>query len=333
MNRLIERARGSVRVQQQATRIRALRNRWVDQPLIQVERARRQLAAGDLDILYFGDSSCVTWTFDDPDRTLIPELVAQRLNGSVATIAGPGYGANVFSEVVRLLGTMDQRPRAVVLTVTLRPNVITHVSRHPQFSYDRSVAAMRRVKSARHRIRAVGRGGVTNSPQERAEFMATPIPTRWGGEITVGEFRDRLQGQGPPPWPPEIEAIRFNYFHGEIVPPDHRGFAEARELAQRLKEYGVPVVPFWGIPPMERGELNFPGEFEKHVREQFAMLEGALADGYPGFPSMVDVDLDDVDFEDSQNGNEHYRFSGRVKIADAIVDRIRGLDNNQEPTR
>jgi hypothetical protein len=35
------------------------------------------------------------------------------------------------------------------------------------------------------------------------------------------------------------------------------------------------------------------------------------------------VDLDDEDFEDSQNANEHYSYPGRVKVADAIADAVR----------
>ena len=322
MSRFIERARASARLQQQATKVRALRNRWVDQPLIQVERARRQFKAGPVEVLYLGDSSANTWTTEDSDRRSIPELVAERVGGTVASIVSPGLSADAFAEIVRILGTLNERPRAVMVTVTIRTHLMTHVAHHPQFGYQRSVAAMRGVTTARRPIRAFGRGGVRDTPRERGAFLAMPIDTRWGGVITVGEFRDKLAGLGAPPWPQEVERMRYNYFHGELLPADLPEFKAFRDLARELAAYGVPVIPFWNAPPLEHGEQLFPGEFESHVRQQLEQVKAALRESDPTFPEFIDPQLTDADYEDSRLANEHYRLSGRSKIADAIVARL-----------
>lgn len=321
MNSLLERARGSVRVQQQATRVRAIRDRWIDMPLKQIEQARRQLNDGGVDVLLLGDSSSISFSWDDTDRTLIPDLLRQRIGGKLVSVSGPGYGARVHKEAVRILGTLPVRPKAVVVNLCIRPNVCDQIIKHPTYGYIRSAEALAKVTSAKHPIRYVGRGGIINGKPERDAFLALPMHTRWGGDTTIAAFRDRIMGHGPPPWPAELESFRFDYFHGFEVPERHEGLDHLIELGRRLVEYDVPVVPLWIPPPVERGELHFPGEFAPHVRANFERVDNAFHTALPDAPTL-DLDFEDDEFEDSQNGTEHFSFGGRVKVADALADRI-----------
>ena len=316
------RARGSVRVQEQLTRVRKVRNRLVDAPLRQVEYARRQLVEGDVDVLLLGDSSTLSWSPRDQDRTLLPAMLEPRL-GKVANLVGPGFGANIFSETIRILATLDQRPKAVVMTLALRTATSTHICDHPIVGYPRSVAALATVRDARRPVRYIGRGGSYHTPEQMAAYLALPVRTQWNGEQTIGSFRDHLKGMGAPPWPAELERLRFDYFHGELVDPTHPGLDALAKLGRNLEAYGVPVVGVWSQPPLERGEMHFPGEFEKHVRADLALQESALSRHTSSPMSLLDVDLDDEDFEDSQNANEHYSYTGRVKVADAIAEAVR----------
>jgi len=318
----LHRAQGSVRVQRQLSKLRRLRGRMIDVPLRQVEQARRRLATEDVDVLLLGDSSTLCWSLRDTDRTRLPELLGQRL-GNVVNLAGPGFGSSIYAEATRILATAEQRPKAVVFTLALRTSTATHIVADPLTGYHRSLAAMAQVTNARRRIRYVGRGGSFATDEERDAFLAQPVESRWSGRRTVGWYRQQLVGTGLPPWPIELERLRFDYFYGEQLRPDNPGLESLTTLARRLEQYGVPVVGVWTRPPMQRGEMHFPGEFEAHVRAHKVLQDQALARGSSAIGPMLDIHLEDEDFEDSCNATEHYAYSGRVKVADAIADAVR----------
>lgn len=308
-----------MRVQRQLTRIRRARDRMIDHPLRQLERARQRLVSEDVDILLLGDSSMLCWSPRDTDRTMIPTMLADRLGANVVTIQGPGYGAAIYGEALRILGTLDRRPSAVVFAMATRVSTSTHVMRHPVVGYPRSLRALATIKGAGRPIRYIGRGGSSHTDAERAAFYALPVTTRWSGDRTIDYFRRRLDGLGAPPWPQELERLRFDYFHGEPVLPDNPGLPMVEQFGRRLEEYGVPAVGFWTKPPLQRGELHFPNEFEAHVRGNLAMVQAALSAGAPSLPALLDVDIEDDEFEDSQNATEHFTHAGRTKIAEALA--------------
>ena len=301
------------------TRVRVARDRLIGHPLRQVETARRRLVSEDVDILLMGDSSMLCWSPKDTDRTMIPQMLADRLDANVVTVQGPGYGAAIYGETLRILGTLDRRPSAVVFAMATRTSTSTHVTRHPVVGYGRSLRALATVKGAGRPIRFVGRGGSSHTVAEREAFYALPVTTRWSGDRTIDYFRSRLDGLGAPPWPEELERLRFDYFHGEYVLPDNPGLPVIESFGRRLEEYGVPAVGFWTKPPLQRGEMHFPGEFESHVRDGLAQVQAALAAGAPSLPPLLDVEIADDEFEDSQNATEHFAYAGRAKIAEALA--------------
>lgn len=299
--------------------MRGWRDRWLDQTLVRVERARLALARGDGEVLVLGESSCLSWAHSDADRTLIPELVARGTGASVVTIAGAGYDARMFDAVLRVLGHLAARPRAVVVAVNIRTNTALHVREHPLYGHARSRAALARVCPPVGRIRAFGRGGSTPRRSEIAAFRRLPVTTRWQLAPTIGDYVSRLEGCGPPPWPAEIERLRFDYFHGEQVQVDNPGLSALTNLGRRLGEYGVPAVAYWAQPPVSRGEQLFPGEFTAHVSRNLELVEQALLVGADGLPGLVKPVLDDDCFQDCRNGTEHYAYGGRVAVAAAIA--------------
>ena len=302
-------------------RARKLRNRWVNLELRQLDGVRRQLQLGEVDVLALGDSSFTTPSPRDTDLTMIPELISERLDGArVATVAGPGFGGFLYGEILRVLGTLEQRPRAVVFSTPIRTNTMVHIRQHPRYSYPVTKKAPASTKSARHRIRAIGRG-YDPTPADYDRFYALPVRTRWGGGSTIGSYRSVLEGKGAPPWSDHVERTLFDYFHGEIIEPDDKDLPQLADFAGRLNDYGVPAFTYWCLPPFERGERHFPGEFTDHVRSNWEIVRKTLA-GPAQNLTIVEPELEDLDFEDSQNANEHFSYSGRCKIADLLVAEI-----------
>lgn len=298
-------------------RARELRLRLVNQELKQLEAVRRQLLRGEVDVLVLGDSSCLSAAPGDTDRTMIPELLAQTHGSRVACVAGPGFNAGLYAEMLRVLGTLDRRPSAVVASIVVRPSLATHVRRHPIYSYPGTRAALARTTSANRRIRAFGRGN-RQTPADYALFEDLPVHSRWNGQTTIGAYRAAVKGQGPHPWPTELRRLLFDYFHGEVHTADHAGLDELRLLGRRIRDYGVPTVGYWGCPPLEQGEQLFPGEFTDFVQHNWHLVRTALLAEAEGL-TVVEPTLEDSDFEFSPNATEHYTYAGRLKIAAAVA--------------
>lgn len=306
-------------------RLRGLRDRWVDQTLVQVEAARLALTRGSGDVLLLGESSCLSWAHSDADTTLLPELIAQRTGRPTVTVAGAGYDARMFDAVLGVLEQLPHRPRAVVVAVNVRTNTALHVTDHPIYGHARSRAALARLAPIR-RVRALGRRGSVPRRGEMEAFRARPVATRWALAPTIGDYLTRLEGAGPPPWPVETERLRFDYFHGEEVRPENPGLAALTAFGRRLSEYGVPAVAYWAQPPVARGETLFPGEFAEHMHRNRVAVEAALLAGAPGLGGLLHPALDDSDFQDFRNGTEHYSFNGRRLVADAIAASLDTVD-------
>jgi hypothetical protein len=305
-------------------KLRRTRDRWIDQTLVNVERARAALVAGEADVLVLGDSSCLAFAHTDTDRASIPELMARRTGAKVVTVAAGGYSAPIYSAILDLLAGLPQRPKAVVVTACIRTGTATHVRRHPIHGHARSLEALGRIRkvSPDHKIRAFGRGGHTWTDEELAAFRALPVTTRWHGEQLIGDHLARVENRGMPPWPIEVERDRFDYFHGEVLSPDNTELPAYDVLGRRLVEYGVPSATFWVQPSVEHGEGLYPGEFADHVAANLAVLESVLDLPGRGLGELIKPVLDIPDFQDARNGTEHYSFSGRAKIADVLVERL-----------
>jgi hypothetical protein len=301
--------------------LRRTRDRWIDQTLVSVERARAALEAGQVDVLILGDSSSLSWAWSDTDRTLIPQMIAERTGARVVTVAKGGYSAPVYDAVLRVLAELPQRPKALLTTACIRTAAFDHVRRHPIHGHARSIEALAKVKGDGGRIRAFARGGSTWTDRELAAFRALPMTTRWGGEQLIGDHLDRIEGMGPPPWPPEIERARYDYFNGEVLAEDCPELEHLDRYGRRLVDYGVPMAAYWVTPALAHGERLLPG-FTDHVRSNVAVLEKAWDLPGRGLGELIKLDLEDEDFQDVRNGIEHYTFSGRSKLADALIESI-----------
>lgn len=309
---------GRIWLHERRAKVRAFRNRLVDQQLKQLEVLRRQVNAG-VDVLVLGDSTCLFGAAHDTDPAMIPELISRQMGGaSVAVIAGPGYNASFHAEVLRILGTLDARPKYVVTSICVRTNLGVHVTRHPIYAYASSRAHMRRITSAQHPIRSWGRGH-TPSEEEYDAFHRLTVETRWGGHSTMGAFRAQLKGQGPMPWSPELERTLFDYFHGEEYPPDHPLLEDLRELGRQIRAYGVPTVSYQTPVPVERGEVHFPGEFAELTQTNRKLADGAVGETAGPDWRLVDPELVLADYAHPLDGVEHFATSGRLKIARGVA--------------
>lgn len=305
--------------------LRYLRDQIVDQQIRQLRQAVRRLRKGDVDVLILGDSSTlyVDQTEEDPRR--LGQMIQDELGPdvSVATIAGPGSPPRLRAELIRVLTTLENRPKAVLLSIAPRTATAVHILRHPDYGYPRTLKYLSKVADADARLFSV-------SPHNRAtkadfaEFHAQPVTTRWRTASSIGEFQRNLRGRRGAAEDIDRQRMLFDYFHGEIIGPDHPALADLAELGRRLRVYGVPVVLYQPPIPVERGEQYFPGEFAAHVDANSKTVLAAVTDELGDLVDQVEQDqTPDEEFIDASDGSEHWNYIGRRKMAKVLADHLR----------
>jgi hypothetical protein len=303
-------------------RARELHVRVQSRELQQLERVRRGLQEGDVDVLLLADSTCLTAAVRDTDLRMIPELLSTELGGArVATISGPGFNPILHDEMLRVLSLLEQRPAAVVVSSVVRTSM-AQVAGHPVYRYPEVLAALAKISDGRRRIRSIGHGA-RPKPEDYAAFDALEVTTTWSGPTTIGQLRHAIKGSGPHPWPLPLQKKLFDYFHGEVLAPDAPVIDAWRRFGTRLREYGAPVVAYHAPPPLEQGEKLYPGEFVATHAAKWARFKDALRSDAGERLTIVEPPFADDDFEFSPNGTEHYSFSGRQLIAETVAAALR----------
>lgn len=306
---------------------RALRNQYVDPQVRQLRAVIKEMRAGEIDVLYLGDSSATFFGADDEDKRRLPEMLQAELDPGVRlrVISGAGYNPALYAEFVRLLATLEQRPKAVILTRAVRTCGALHVREHPEYGYQRSVATLRKVPDARHRLRAFSRAN-RRTPEEYEAFHELATTTRWQQSDTVGESLKKIRGRRLAVTEDLTQQrALFDYFHGETFGEDFPGLEHLRTLGTRLREYGVPVVHYWPPVPWQKGEEYFPGEFRSQLEANFALVAEAFEEplGDLGRRASDPLDTPVDEFIDAADGTEHWNTKGRRRMAGVLARLLR----------
>lgn len=246
---------------------RAWRDQNFDPQVRQLRATVRLLRRGEIDVLFIADSSATFYAPTDVDQARLPQMLQRELGGDlkVHLLAGAGYHPAVHAELVRILGTLEQRPKVVVQSTAIRTaGGARHIVDHPEYGYQRSLERLRRIRSARH-LGSAWDPGLRRGAEDFDAFHAIEVDTRWKQARTIGEFRGKLVGRRGSEEVLERQQMLFDYFHGDTYLPDDPGPQAFRLLAQRLREYGVPVVQYWPPIPVGWARSTSPAS-SRHTR-------------------------------------------------------------------
>jgi hypothetical protein len=280
----------------------------VDRPVTSALKVAAQMRSGRTEVLYLADSTMIHISPDDSDRRRLGEMFVDESGYNTAQYYGPAYPPAVYTELLRLIEPYP-RPRAIVLSMPIRPSTHLHATEHPVFSYRharRSLARARRVSSLTTRVL---RPRPTKDDYDR--FYAVVRNSRWGGERTIGDFRRELRGIVPTTASAEQLRVMWDYFHGEFS-DDTPGLDDWVRLGEQARALGVPVIAYRAHMPYEYGTRLFGPEFVAHVDHNFAILEQALKKGLGDGGIFLDVPPPpDSHFIQPEDGTEHWNEEGR----------------------
>jgi hypothetical protein len=229
------------------------------------------------------------------------------------TVHGGSYNPLIYNTFVRLLEGLPARP-LVIVPLTVRVHTLPWIE-HPLYGHQRASQFLSTV-DATTPLRKIRKGFAKPTPAEFERFRALEFPT-WAGDLTIGDYIDRLKGKALDG--DDAARLLYAYHHGgEIV--QGAPIDRVRELGDRLRRLGVPVVVYKTPVPVEKGvELHGPSFFELAERG-FAVLEEAFVSGYGDVPIIpTGLTMPTTHFIDWRDGSEHVNERGRSAIAAAVV--------------
>lgn len=312
MRPVISRAAGRVR-----QKVALVDNPEVRKARALVRHARRSPGA----ILELGDSM-VSWIAPyDSDRRPFHQMLRQSFGPETPmhVVHGGSYNPPLYDQYLRLIEG-QQPPSLVILPLTPRVRTLPWIE-HPAYGHQRAIHFLSTVDSTTP-LRRIRKGFRPVPPEEFERFYARSFPT-WAGDLTIGDYVRPLKGDGLDE--DEAAKLLYAYHHGgEIVPG--APLEMVRELGDRLRRLGAPVVVYQTPVPVEKGvELHGP-QFRELAERNFATLEDAFVSGYGDIEILrTGLDVPTAHFIDWRDGSEHLNEHGRATIAAAVVDAAKSL--------
>lgn len=215
--------------------LRARCLQFVDLPLRQLGVAVRRLENGPVDVLFLGNSTNLFVAPDEPRSLRLQDLIEAKLGDDITKVAliGPGYGAALHSELVRVLALLEQRPRVIVVAMAVRTSTV-HVLRHPEYGYSRSMEFLKALDNPHARLPYLSWRN-RSTAEDFTRFHALPVTTRWGRGQTIGEYQSALRGRRAAGEDLARQRTLFDYLHGEnLALAFHAGWLEVG-VAERRK--------------------------------------------------------------------------------------------------
>jgi hypothetical protein len=295
----------------------------IDNPEVRKARTLVRLArTGPLDILVLGDSAASFVAPYDTDKRPLRRMFADAFGPEVATHAvhGGSYNPLIFNEYVRMLEGQPTRP-VVVLPLTVRVRTLPWIE-HPLYGHKRASQFLSTV-DATTPPRRIRKGFVPPSAEEFAQFYALPFAT-WAGDLTIGDYVQPLKRKDVTG--DDAARLLYAYHHGgEIVPG--APLDKLREMGERLRRLGLPVVAYQTPVPVQRGvELHGP-QFHELAEHNFAVIEQAFVSGYGDLPiARTGLTAPTAHFIDWRDGSEHVNEHGRSALTAAVLDAAKDLD-------
>ena len=292
-------------------------NATEDPELAQARYLVQQLDVTPIDVLVFGESTLTHFGPDEPDTRSVAELLIDELKPlTTYVVAGPGYGAGLQREYLRLACAMPRRP-VVLLSLFVR-GTYPAFYRHPQYGYrwaierlrSTSVEAAYGVTAPRHEP----------SPQDYAEYEKLAYPTICG-ERVIDDFMDalrrRLKLGDPGFW-----RWLFEFHYGGS--PEPEALQAYTDMGATLRRAGHPVIAYQNpINVIEAARELGPDYPAWQARNEQGVLDAYL-EGIGDSATILRTSSlwQPDDFIDP--ALEHLNAAARARLARLLADEVRG---------
>lgn len=287
----------------------------------------RHLALDRPQVAYFGDSSLDTVGPCESDRRSIPEIFAKASARQTLMVGHPAFGPWIFRKIAPLVASTSSID-TVIVPVDLR----AFSSEWFMNPLDRFVGKQifyswldgRPALDTYFHFRFLDSPGGLD-----ARYNATEIVTAQGPIGTIRTLNDRIRKIKRVTTCPEdyssqaaLRALRYNFYYGEVIPPDHPNFTFLLEtlapLAARKKRVFFYITP---VDLEEMAALGGPALIST-VRRNLATIRAFFA--ARGLP-LLDLSggLADRHFIERFCTCSHLDGFGRAYVAEQVAQALK----------
>lgn len=281
----------------------------------------RASRAGELDVLYLGDST-VSWVAPyDRDRRPLHRMVSDLLGPRVRLIAlhGGSYNARLHSAFLRWVDPSRPAP-VIILPLCVRMSTRPWWE-HPVHGHGRASGFLEtldpRTETSRIRV-----GFPPPGQADFERFHALPHPT-WAGDLRIGDYVRALKTTAAKD--DDWYRLLYAYHYGGRV-LDDPALAYVTKVGSQIRALDTKVVVYQTPVPTEQGEKFYGPSFRDLTAENYARLEHALDVGLDRAYPLIRNGLDHgtEEFIDWRDGSEHLNERGRLRLASLIAEAVTG---------
>lgn len=290
-----------------------------DAEVRKARRLARVCRAGEVDVVYFGDSTTSFVALYDTDRRPLHRMIRDLLGHEVRVHAvhGGSYNPALYSGYLRFIGSSGARP-LVIVPQCIRVRTVPWME-HPIHGRKNAIEFLAQLDSA-VALRKIRQGFPPPEPAEWDAFHTLPHPT-WAGDWTIGEYIERLRGASADD--EESVKLLYAYHHGGRIPAG-APLADVTRLGEELRRLDIPVVAYQTPVPVQKGEEFHPG-FRALATQNFADLNDAFVAGYGEDGAVLQTGMvsGTSEFIDHRDASEHLNQHGRLRLAESITKAVR----------
>ena len=293
------------------------------------------------DILYFGDSVIQRISKYDEDIQTLGEMVAKRFEPIYKTcvIAHSAYTPKIFLSLSRVLKITHKRPKLIILPVNLR-SLSPQWDHYPSWQFKREILAIR--KFYKNQLRKVPRlipsDQLPLSHRKISKFMNRKVNYPFTKFNQINQFIELIKSK--PNEPLEIRQrwrIIFIYHYLNILRHNHHQLRSLKKLIELLFKMNVFTVIYLTPINYQAGVRLIGEEFTRIVSKNIAVIKQVITKDHENQssnivlkkPGLLFVDwsmtLSDSFFFHENEATEHLNESGRIKLANTILDLVRSI--------
>lgn len=282
-------------------------------------RLARASRAGQIDVLYLGDSTTSFVAGYDTDARPLHAMIADRIGRDVnlTTIHGGSYAPPLYDAFLRFVDAAH-KPKVVLVPLWTR-GCTTPWFEHPAFGHRKAIDFLQDLDPATP-VRRIRKGFPRPTTADFDTFYQLPYPT-WAGDWNIGEYVRRLKGSNDH----DTEWVRllYAYHYGGLVESASQLDA-VRALGVHLRALDIPVVVYQTPLPVQKGVDLLGSGFLELARGNYARLEQALHEGFgPIDVLQTGCTFGTEEFIDWRDGSEHLNQVGRLRLAEEIGAAVR----------
>ncbi|MCA1648557.1 MAG: hypothetical protein LC797_24880 [Chloroflexi bacterium] len=298
-------------------------NRIDNEELRKARKLVRRLRSDPPDVLYVGDSTAAWIAPTDTDRRRLCVMVTDLLTSptNLHAVYGGSYHADLIESFVSLVGQSRVRPTLVV-PLWIRGRYVPWIE-HPIFGHRRAMDEIRSIGPGDPvwRIRA---GFPRPTSSEFARFYQLPFTTL-AGELTIRDYVQPLKNPDHfRDTPADRVKLLYAYHQGAELHDGSPELAAVTRLGATIRDLGCEVVVYQTPVPVVTGVKYHGQPFATLAQRNFAVLDAAFRKGIGRDVDIIQSGLmfEEHEFIDPDGADEHLNQTGRVRLAQAIADRL-----------